>query len=287
MMVLLRRVETPAVKIRVVAALVLLAWAPLRCASAQSAQERVQWNRPVEPFRIIGNIHYVGAAGVSAFLITTPDGAFLLDGGLPETAPLIRASIEALGFRIADVKYLLNSHAHFDHAGGLDALKSASGAAMVASAGDAPALHAGGPDMPAVTVDRIVDDGASLELGGTTMVANVTPGHTKGCTSWSTTVTEAGRQYRVLFNCSVSVVDRLVGNASYPGIVADYEGTFRRLRGFEADVFLSSHPYAFDMDAKRGRIRAGGPNPFVDPAEAGRFMEQAERQFRAELKKQQ
>jgi metallo-beta-lactamase class B len=246
----------------------------------------VAWNRPVEPFRLIGNIHYVGAAGVSAFLIATPQGAFLLDGGLPETAPLILANIERLGVRIADVKYLLNSHAHFDHAGGLAALKKASGAAMVASAGDAPALRTGGRDMPAVAVDRVIGDGESLTLGGTTLVANVTPGHTRGCTSWSTTVTEGGRTYRVLFNCSVSIVDRLVGNRTYPDIVDDYERTFRRFRELEADVFLSSHPYAFEMDAKRARQAAAGANPFVDPAELRRFMDQAERQFREALKDQ-
>jgi metallo-beta-lactamase class B len=267
---------------------VLVLVTALHCgtACAQTAGERVAWNRPVEPFRLIGNIHYVGAAGVSAFLIDTPQGAFLLDGGLPETAPLIRANIERLGVRIADVKYLLNSHAHFDHAGGLDALKKASGAAMVASAGDAPALRAGARDMPAVAVDRIIGDGESLTLGGTTLVANVTPGHTKGCTSWSTTVTEGGRAYRVLFNCSVSIVDRLVGNRTYPDIVDDYERTFRRFRELEADVFLSSHPYAFDMDAKRARQAAALANPFVDPSELRRFMDQAERQFREALKDQ-
>jgi metallo-beta-lactamase class B len=267
--------------------LVLLGIVQCGLACAQTAEERVAWNRPIEPFRLIGNIHYVGAAGVSAFLITTPEGAFLLDGGLPETAALIRANIETLGFRVTDVKYLLNSHAHFDHAGGLDALKQASGAAMVASSGDAPALKAGGPDMPSVAVDRVVRDGEALTLGGTTMIANVTPGHTKGCTSWSTTVTEGGRSYRVLFNCSVSIVDRLVGNTAYPSIVADYERTFRRFREFPADVFLSSHPYAFELEAKRVKQRAGGANPFVDPSELRRFMDQAERQFREALKKQQ
>jgi metallo-beta-lactamase class B len=265
-------------------AIVLLLMSP---AAAQDAQERAEWNRPEEPFRIIGNVHYVGAAGVSAFLFSTPDGLILLDGGLPETAPLIAASIEKLGFRITDVKYLLNSHAHFDHSGGLAELKRRSGATMVASAGDAPALEAGARHAPAVDVGRLIDDGGTVTLGGTTLTANVTPGHTRGCTSWSTTTRDGDRTYRVFINCSVSVVDRLVGNASYPEIAADYQRTFARSRQIEADVFLSSHPSAFGMAEKRAKMKPGGANPFVDSGEMKRFMEKAEQTFRAELKKQQ
>jgi metallo-beta-lactamase class B len=272
--------------VRAALAFLTLAIAAIVSPSAQTADERHEWNKPVEPFRIAGRVHYVGAAGVSAFLISTPEGSFLLDGGLPETAPLIRANVEKLGFRVADIKYLLNSHAHYDHAGGLAELKRLSGAAMVASAGDAPALREGGPDMPAIAVDRVVRDGETLALGGTTMVANVTPGHTRGCTSWSTTTREGERTYRVVFNCSTTVVDRLVGNTAYPGIVADYEQTFQRFRTLEADVFLSSHPYAFRMAEKRAKQRADGPNAFVDASELRRFMEDAERAFRTELAKQ-
>jgi metallo-beta-lactamase class B len=151
----------------------------------QTSDERAAWNRPFQPFHLIGNIYYVGATGVSAFLIVTPGGSFLLDGGLPETAPQIARNVAELGFRLSDVKYLLNSHAHFDHAGGLAELKRLSGATMVASTGDAPALRAGGPAMPAVSVDRIVGDGEALRLGDTTLTAHVTPGHTQGCTTWT------------------------------------------------------------------------------------------------------
>ena len=256
-------------------------------AAAQDAQEWAEWNRPEEPFRIIGNVHYVGAAGVSAFLFSTPEGLILLDGGLPETAPLIATNVEKLGFRMADVKYLLNSHAHFDHSGGLAELKRRSGATMVASAADAPALEAGASNSPPVDVGRVIEDGGTVSLGGTTLTANITPGHTRGCTSWSTTAREADRSYRVMFNCSVSIVDRLVGNTSYPGIVTDYQRTFDRFRRSEADVFLSSHPSAFGMAEKRAKMKAGAANPFVDPAEMKRFMEKAEQVFRAELKKQQ
>jgi metallo-beta-lactamase class B len=252
----------------------------------QTTDERAAWNQPVRPFTVIGNVHYVGAAGVSAFLITTNDGSILLDGGLPETAEQIERNIQALGFKLSDVKYLLNSHAHFDHAGGLAQLKRVSGAAFVASAADAAALKAGGPAMPAIEADRVVKDGDTVELGGVTMTALVTPGHTKGCTTWTTTVTDKGRRYRVLFYCSTSVVDKLVGNTGYPEIVADYERTFARLRKLEADVFLANHPVFFAMEDKRTRMSADRPNPFVDPAELRRYVDQSERQFRAALEGQ-
>jgi metallo-beta-lactamase class B len=259
-----------------------LAWASSVFAQ-QGGAERTAWNQPFPPFHVIGNIHYVGATGVSAFLIVTPEGSILLDGGLPETAPQIVRNMTALGFRVEDVKYLLNSHAHFDHAGGLAEIKRLSGAGTVASAGDAPALKAGSPDMPALTIDRVISDGDAVRLGGTTLTAIVMPGHTKGCTTWTMTTTEEGREYRVLFYCSTSVVDRLVGNAQYPQIVGDYERTFRRVRSVTADVFLANHPGFFAMEQKRKQMTAGGPNPFVDATELQRFVSSSERAFRDAL----
>jgi len=245
------------------------------------------WNDPVVPFHLVGNIHYVGAKGVSAFLITTPAGSILLDGGFPETAPLIQKNITQLGFRIQDVKYLLNSHAHFDHAGGLAALKKASGARFVASAGDAPGLRAGARLQPAVAVDRVIQDGERVELGGVALTARITPGHTPGCTTWTMTTEEAGKPLRVVFYCSTSVVDRLVGNTSYPGIVADYERSFARLRELPCDVFLGPHPSFFQMAAKREKQGSGNPNPFIDPGELQRYLQQSESSFREALKKEQ
>jgi metallo-beta-lactamase class B len=254
--------------------------------TAQTKDQRREWNQPVPPFRIVGNIHYVGAAGVSAFLIESGEGLMLLDGGLPETAAQIAQGIAALGFRVRDVEYLLNSHAHYDHAGGLAELKRRSGGAVVAAAGDAPALRAGGPDMPPVAVDRIVSDGEAVRLGEVSLTANVTPGHTKGCTTWTTTATEGDRRLAVTFHCSTSVVDRLVGNTAYPEIVGDYERTFARLRGLASDVFLAPHPGFFRMEEKRARMATGGPNPFVDQTELGRFVDASERQFRSALAKE-
>jgi metallo-beta-lactamase class B len=271
---------------RLVALAVLISVLAVSPMAQQTSVDRAAWNRPFQPFHLIGNIYYVGATGVSAFLIVTPGGSILLDGGLPETAPQIARNIAELGFRLSDVKYLLNSHAHFDHAGGLAELKRLSGATMVASAGDAPALRAGGPAMPAVVVDRIVKDGDILQIGGTTLTANITPGHTKGCTTWTMTATEKGRAQRVVFYCSTSVVDRLVGNETYPQIVTDYEQTFRKLRTLPSEVFLAPHPSFFDLENKRQRMKADGPNPFIDPTELFHFVEDSERQFRADLAKQ-
>ena len=258
-----------------------------RDAAQQTASERSQWNRPVAPFRIVGNVYYVGAAGVSAFLVATPAGSILLDGGLPETAAQIARNIAALGFKIEDVRFLLNSHAHFDHAGGLAELKRLSKATTVGSARDAEALRAGSRDMPAVAIDRTIADGETIGIGDARMTAHLTPGHTKGCMTWTTKTIENGRSYDVLFHCSTSVVDRLVGNTAYPEIVADYEKSFAALRAMRSDVFLGPHPTFFALEEKRAKMRPGGENPFVDPGELQRFVASSERQFRDELKKQQ
>jgi metallo-beta-lactamase class B len=269
----------------VVLTLVAAVAAPSR--AQQGPDQRAVWNQPFVPFRVIGNIHFVGATGVSSFLIVTPEGSILLDGALPETVPHITRHIASQGFRLADVKYLLNSHAHYDHAGGLAELKKLTGAALLASSGDAPALTAGDPDMPAVIVDRILNDGDTVQLGDTVLTARITPGHTKGCTTWTMTTTEGGKRYNVVFYCSTSVVDRLVGNTDYPNIVADYERTFKTMRTIPSDVFLANHPDFFRMADKRKQITPDGPNPFVDPGEMSRFVDESERQFRATLAKEQ
>ena len=245
------------------------------------------WNQPFEPFRVLGNVYYVGALGVSAYFIQTPAGAILLDGGLQETAPLIEKNITTLGFRLQDVEVLLNSHAHFDHAGGLAALQKLSGAKLVASQGDAPALRAGAAKQPPVRVDRVVADGDTVELGGTVLTAHVTPGHTPGYTTWTTTVVEAGRSHPVVFHCSTSVVDRLLNNPRYPSIVADYERSFAALRALPCDVFLAPHGDFFQLSAKRAKVTAAGPNPFIDPSELRRFVDRSEQAFREALAMEQ
>jgi metallo-beta-lactamase class B len=279
------------------------AWTVLLClligaiASAQrDATERAAWNQPIKPFRIVGNVYYVGVAGLSSFLIKTPAGDVLLDGGLPESAPRIAASLAELGVRLADVKVLINSHAHFDHAGGLAELERSTGARMVASAADAESLAAGRSEsfgaatftpFPAVRVDRVIADGGTVELGGTVLTAHLTPGHTKGCTTWTMPVLEAGKKHEVVFHCSTTAPGyQLVDNPKYPQIVADYRRSFATLRKLPCDVFLGPHPSFFHFDEKRARLGTAGPNPFVDPGEWARFIDESERAFDDELQRQ-
>lgn len=272
---------------RLLAPLALLLVAPVL---SQDAVQRVEWNRPTPPFRVIGNVHYVGTSGLSAFLVTGPAGHVLIDGALPESAPHILASIRRLGFRPRDVRYLLLNHAHYDHAGGLAALKRATGARVLASAGDAPDLRAGRtvgrPELdgfPPVAPDRIVRDGERLRLGTTVLTANLTPGHTPGCTSWSTV---AGG-VRVLFACSITVAGRpLVANGRETAAVGEFRRTFARLRAMREDVFLNFHPEFFDMAGKRKRLEGGDARAFVDPGELGRQVDRAEAGFREELDRQ-
>lgn len=247
---------------------------------------RTAWNQPVAPFQIVGNIYYVGAAGVASYLITTPRGHILLDGGLQETAPLIEKNIATLGFKVKDVKFLLNSHAHFDHCGGLAELKRMSGAQMVASRADGETLERGGPadrpswKFPPVHVDRFVNDNDQVALAGGTLTAVLTPGHTPGCTTWTAAVSEGGKLRNVVFYCSTSVVERLTTQ-----MISDYRRSFQRLKAMPCDVFLGPHPEFFHMDEKRASMKPGRPNPFVDPGEMARYVAASEAAFEAELKK--
>jgi len=262
---------------------------------AQSDPTWREWNQPVEPFRIFGPVYYVGASDVTAFAFATPEGLILLDGGFPETASQIRKNLETLGFSIDQVKILLNSHAHVDHAGGLAELKRASGARLVASEGDAPLLEAGGRGdfawgdelpYPPVSVDRRVRDGDSVTLGGLTLTAHVTAGHTKGCTTWTAKLEAGGVVRDAVFVGSTSVADperyRLADNPDYPTIAADYEATFARLRSLPCDLFLASHGSFFDLAGKSKRLRMGlgMTNPFVDPEGYRDYVDRSERRFR-------
>ena len=272
----------------------LLAAAPAH-AELPFAKERPVWNKPQVPFRVIGNIYYVGMAGVSAFLIVTPKGDILTDGGLPESAPFIEKNIQALGFKLGDVKILLNSHAHFDHSGGLAKLKADTGAKFYASTGDRPFLESGhitfGPaakiDTIPVHVDHAVADGETVSLGDVTLTAHVMPGHTKGCTTWTMNLTEAGVARKVMFFCSISVAGNpLVGNAAYPNIVEDYRSSFARLKKMKADIFLAPHGDQFKLADKLARMKPGAPNPFIDAGELQKFVAQAEQDFDKDLAKQ-
>src|SRR5215213_3993216 len=277
-------------------AAILLLWPAL--AMAQADETSRSWNRPVKPYKIIGNIYYVGASDVTSFLITTPQGHILLDSGFEETVPQIQNNVRELGFKLEDVKVLINSHANTDHAGGLSLLKELTGAKLMMSEADAAQLARGGKDdfawgdslvfKPAIA-DRVLRDKDTVELGGVTMVARLTPGHTKGCTSWTMKVKEGGKAYDVVFVGSTTAPGyKLVGNPKYPNIASDYAYTFSLLKSLPCDVFLAPHGSFFSMQQKMRLMNEGkGPNPFVDPRGYRGFLERTEREYLEKLRKEQ
>lgn len=244
---------------------------------------------PFEPRRIIGNIYYVGTNAVSSFLIVTPSGHILLDTGHVQILPQVEANIEKVGFKSGDVKFLLNSQAHFDHCGGFAEFKRQSGATVIASRLDGELMTRGGKgdfywgdDLPyePITPDRYVADGERVELGGTSLTAHLTPGHTKGCTSWSMRVKEDGKDYDVLFLCGLTLsLYKLTNNAQYPDLIADVRNTLTSLRKVRVDVMLGAHGSYFDLEAKTARQKDGAPNPFIDPDELQRYLAKMEKEF--------
>lgn len=256
----------------------------------------MRWNERMAPFTIIDNVHFVGTRGLGVFLITTPQGHALIDGALAQSVPQILDNIRALGFDPSDIKYLLSTHAHYDHAAGLAGLQRASGAKMIASAADKPYLEAGAIDhgptsdmaFPPVRVDRVVGDGDTVTLGGTKLTAHLTPGHSPGCTSWSMTAKDSTSVPRTVFlHCSASLGGQSLVPEAYPGMIANYRATFAKVRAMQADVFLANHDIFFDLHAKRARQLAGEADAFVEPSELQRFNTQMEQGFLEALAEQQ
>jgi metallo-beta-lactamase class B len=266
-------------------------------ATGEPSRWPAAWLEPTEPFHIVDGVYYVGSAGLGAFLVTTPDGHVLIDGGLPETAPQIVASIASLGYNLADVKILLNSHAHFDHSGGLAELKEKSGALLYAHEGDVGALeggfYLGSEDVeeygaPPVLVDRALQSGDVVELGGRRLVLHHTPGHTRGCSSWGLQARAGDEDLEVLVFCSASVAaNRLVGPPQYEGIVDDYRTTFAKARAMRVDVPLAPHPEFFGLLEKRELSqRDGSHRPFVDREAFGALIQRFATDFEVRLREQ-
>jgi metallo-beta-lactamase class B len=255
------------------------------------------WKAPVPPRHLVGNIYYVGAIGVSAFLIATPEGHILIDTGFEETVPLIQRSVEQLGFKIGDIKFILSSHAHIDHTGGHAAMKELTGAKIVASAADAEILASGGgadfspfpKDLMRYTpvrADRIVRDGEVVSLGETQLTARLTPGHTRGATTWTMKVKDGATERDVIFFSSVSIVEgtRLVKNPPYPEIVDDYRATFAKLKALPCDIWFAPHGGQFAMAEKLARLDASATtNPFIDPQGWQKLVAAAEAAFVRQL----
>ena len=255
------------------------------------------WKTPVRPRRLIGNIHYVGASGVSSFLITTPAGHVLLDTGFADTVPLIRTNVAQLGFKIGDIKFILSSHAHVDHTGGHALMKQLTGARIVASAADAHLLASGGADdfspfpkefltYTPVKTDRVIQDNEIVSLGDVTLTAHLTPGHTKGATTWTMETTDEGRRLHVVFFSSTGLIEgtRLLKNPLYPNIATDYEATFKKLKTLPCEVFFGPHGGMFAMAEKFDKLERGvKPNPFIDPDGWRELLAAGEKVFRAQL----
>jgi metallo-beta-lactamase class B len=269
----------------------------LTCASsAQAFDIPKEWTAPQKPFRVIGNTYYVGTQELAAYLLVSPTGDVLIDGTLAENAPLIEKNIRTLGFKLSDIKLILNTHAHFDHAAGLAQLKKDTGARFDASAADKPILERGyitfGPTandhFPPVKVDHVVKDDETLHVGGVAITAHLTPGHTPGCTSWTWNETEGGKTYSVIDVCSLTVAGNpLVNNTAYPQIVSDYRSSMAKLKAMHADVFLAPHASFYDPQKKLAARKEAGPNPFIDPAALQDFVAKCEVAFDKELARQE
>jgi metallo-beta-lactamase class B len=264
-----------------------------------SAQSNPDWTEPFPPFRIAGNLYYIGTKGLANYLITTPQGNILINSDLEANVPMIKANIEKLGFHFNDTRILLISHAHWDHDAGSALIKEKTGATYVVMDADVSVVESGGktdfeyggnPDFlyPPTKVDRILHDGDEVKLGGTTLVAHLTPGHTKGCTTWTMQVTEAGKIYNVVIVGSPNVNPgyKLVNNPAYPRIAEDYERMWTVLKSLPCDIFLGAHGDYFGLEAKYPLLKQGGPNPFVDPDGYKKFVAEKEQEFRTELSKQ-
>lgn len=266
---------------------------------AYGLPERSDYLQPFPPHHVIGNIYFVGSRSLGIYLITTSKGNILINAGLEDSVPLIQQSIENLGFRFADIKILLISHAHFDHNAGAALIKQITGAKYEVMDADVPVVESGGrkdffygnaPDMlyAPTKVDRVLHDGDSVRLGDTVLTAHLTPGHTKGCTTWTMKVGDGGRLYDVVIVGSPNVNPgyKLVNNTTYPQIASDYEKMFRVLRSLPCDVFLGAHGDYYNLEAKFARLHPGGVNPFIDPIGYKNYLDEREQAFRAELARQ-
>jgi len=234
-------------------------------------------NKPMKPFRVIGNIYWVGLTDHGAFLLTTPQGDILLDTTIQKTAPFVRDSIEELGFQLRDVKIIIGTHSHADHTGATAYFKELTGAQVLWSAPDATVMADGGrsdfredgsEQFKPIKPDRTIRDGEEVRLGGVTLVAHLTPGHTKGCTTWTTVVEDSGKKYNAVFMCGVDAVGRvpLLHNAKYPNIAEDFAKSFTVLKSLPCEVFLYTRADTIRLEEKRKLLEQGAkPNPFIDP----------------------
>ena len=267
--------------------------------TANNAPVQNDWTEPFPAFRIAGNLYYVGSKGLASYLITTPEGHILINSNMEANVPMIRASMESLGFKFEDIKTLLISHAHWDHCAGSAMIKRLTGAKYMVMEGDVDVVESGGKSdfqyasdptalYPPAKVDRVLHDGDEVKLGDATLTARLTPGHTKGCTTWTMKVKDNAKTRDVVIIGSPNVNPgyKLVSNRVYPRIAEDYEQTFRVLKSLPVDYFLGAHGSYFDLETKYPQLKAGNSTAFIDPGGYKNYVTEREQAFRRELKKQ-
>jgi len=256
--------------------------------AATRAQGNPDWHRAIPGFKIAGNLYYVGTADLAAYLIATPQGNILINGNFKEDVPAIRKSIEGLGFKYADTKIILISHAHGDHDEGVGLIKSQTAAQLMVMDADVAAVESTAAGRPGAKVDRVLHDRDTVELGGAKLTARLTPGHTPGCTTWTMQVADGGRMLNavVIGSPNVNAGYILVNNKNYPQIAGDYVKTFALLKTLPVDLFLGAHGAYFNLKEKLPKMSAGGPNVFVDPEGYKAYVAEREQAFEKELAKQ-
>lgn len=277
----------------------ILAVAVMLVTSPAPAQDQSDWTEPFPAFRITNNLYYVGSKGLANYLVTTPQGHILINSDFEANVPLIKQSVESLGFKFTDIKILLISHAHGDHNAASDTIKKLTGAKYMVMKEDVDVIESGGKTdfqygndpttlYTPTKVDRVLKDGDAVELGGVVLTARLTPGHTRGCTTWTMKVKENSKTRNVVIIGSPNVNPgyKLVDNTAYPQIAADYEKTFRVLKSLPVDYFLGAHGSYFDMETKYKRFKAGDATAFIDPEGYLTYVNEREQAFRRELKKQ-
>jgi metallo-beta-lactamase class B len=293
------RVTIPTVFRRLLAVSLLWPAFVLLLQTVRGHAQNPEWTEPFPPFRIMGNLYYVGSKDLAAYLVVTPAGNILINSNLESSVPQIRASVEKLGFKFSDTKILLISHAHWDHDAGSAAIKQMTGARYMVMDADVGVVEDGGKSdfaygknrsnwyRPA-KVDRVLHDGDEVRLGDAVLAAHKTPGHTRGCTTWTMKVNDNGKIYDAVIVGSPNVNPgyRLAGRPSYPRIAADYEKTFRVLKSLHCDLFLGAHGEYFGLNAKYARLKAGDRTAFVDPTGYAGYVAEREDTFNKELVRQ-
>jgi metallo-beta-lactamase class B len=264
-----------------------------------AAEALPAWTQPHPAFRIAGNLYYVGSEDLASYLIVTPQGDILINSSLEASVPLIRKSVESLGFKFSDIKILLISHAHYDHCAGSAKIKQLTGAKYYVMDNDVSVVESGGKTdfmygadrtmhFPPTHVDRVLHDGDKVTLGGSTLTARLTPGHTKGTTTWTIDESEGGRTLHAVIVGSPNVNPgyQLVGNSAYPRIEEDYRVNFSVLRSLPCDLFLGAHGAYFDLADKYARFKNGDHNAFIDPAGYKAYIHERELAFESQLRRQ-